>query len=165
VLKKVAGGGMVWGDATTLTFATPLRLQMVNGGDNNLVDSLFWQNAEAGTNITMIAGSSMTINGPFESTGTVKLGNNSASAAVGGVTIAGVATVGGTLGVTGAATLSNNLTVNGNSQLGDAVADTHSINRTVEAGVALSVDSVGTTGNYAAKFYSGGSLAAWIKHK
>ena len=46
-----------------------------------------------------------------------------------------------------------------------AKRDALGINKAAEAGVALSVDSVGTSGNYAAKFYSGGSLAAWIKKK
>ena len=68
--------------------------------------------------------------------------------------------------MTGAnATITNDLYVEGNSQLGNEVTDLHSINRINESGVALSVDSNGASGSYAAKFYSGGALAAWIRKK
>ncbi len=134
VLKKVAGGGMAWGDDNTglTSLGTPRRLQMVNDAAGGLIDSVFLQNA-GDTNISMLATSSMTVLGAF--------------------------------GTGGAATLGNTLAVAGNAQLGDATTDTHAINKAAEAGVALAVDSGGASGNYAAKFYSGGSLAAWIKKK
>lgn len=173
VLKASANGFLTWeaDNNTTMTFNTPYRLQMVNSTDDGLADTAFMQNA-GGTNITMVSGSSMTIlgdgtdglgvNGAAKFNGNVNLGDAAGDAitAVGAVTAQnGVSVTGGDVSVT------NNLTVNGNAQLGNAVSDTHAINRAVEAGVALSVDSVGTSGNYAAKFYSGGSLAAWIKKK
>jgi hypothetical protein len=134
VLKKVPGGGMVWGDDNTglTSLGTPRRLQMVNDTDDGLIDSVFQQNA-LDTNITMLATSSMTVLGAFGAGGAVELGNT--------------------------------LTVAENAQLGNTTSDTHSVNRAPEAGVALSVNSGGASGNYAAKFYSNGSLAAWLKKK
>lgn len=169
VLKATADGFLSWElDNTGLaSLGSAYRLQMVNGAGTGLVDSMFIQNA-GNTNITMISGSSLTVNGALEATGAAKfngavnLGDEAGDAilAVGAVTAQnGVAVTGGDVAVT------NNLTVNGSGRLGDAVSDTHGINKAAEAGVALSVDSVGTSGNYAAKFYSGGSLAAWIKKK
>lgn len=135
VLKKVAGGGMVWANDTdtgVTVLGSVRRLQMVNNTGDGLIDSAFLQNA-GDTNITMVATSSMTVLGAF--------------------------------GAGGAATLGNTLSVADNTQLGNATSDTHAINKAAEAGVALAVDSGGASGNYAAKFYSGGSLAAWIKKK
>ncbi|MBI5743147.1 MAG: hypothetical protein HY952_01225 [Elusimicrobia bacterium] len=122
VLKASANGFLYWGsDATGLsTLGSPYRLQMVNSAGDGLVDSMFIQNAGA-TNITMIAGSSMTFNGAMNTTANV--------------------------------------------QLGDSTGDNHGVNRAPEAGVAMAVDGSGTSGTYAAKFYSNGSLAAWIKKK
>ncbi|OGR45175.1 MAG: hypothetical protein A2X35_02125 [Elusimicrobia bacterium GWA2_61_42] len=136
VLKKDAGGGMAWGDDNTglTSLGTPRRLQMVNDGDNGLIDSVFQQN-ELDTNITMLATSSMTVLGALGAGGAVELGNT--------------------------------LAVADNVQLGNATSDIHGVNRAAEAGVALSVDSDGTpgAGKYAAKFYSSGVLAAWLKKK
>lgn len=173
VLKKNAAGYLDWAqDATGLSsLGSPYRLQMVNATSDGLVDSLFLQNA-GGTSITMIAASSMTIlgdgtdglgvAGAAKFSGTVNLGDAAGDAitAVGAVTAQnGVSVTGGDLSA------ANNLSAGGNATLGDAVTDTHAINTLVEAGTALKVDSVGVSGNYAAKFLSGGSLAAWIKKK
>lgn len=163
VLKASSDGFLYFGaDNTGLaSLGSPYRLQMVNAAGTGLVDSMFLQNA-GGTNITMLAGSSMTVSDNFSANGNVTLGDAAGDAitAIGAVTAQnGVAVTGGDVSVT------NNLTVNGNAQLGNAVGDTHGINTAPEAGTALKVDSVGTAGNYAAKFYSGGSLAAWIKKK
>ncbi|MDA8131643.1 MAG: hypothetical protein M0011_09095 [Elusimicrobia bacterium] len=173
VLKASANGFLTWETDNTglASLGSPYRLQMVNAAGTGLVDSQFIQNAGA-TNITMVSGSSMTIlgdgtdglgvNGAAKFTGNVNLGDAAGDA----ITAVGALTAQNGLSVTGGnAAVTNDLTVNGNAQLGNAVTDTHAMNRAVEAGVALSVDSVGTSGNYAAKFYSGGSLAAWIKKK
>lgn len=86
----------------------------------------------------------------------------------------GNTSIAGTLGVTGAATLSDNLTVNGNTTLGDAATDwivaKSSVTVDINGGVvddtsALTVKGTDSSGEYAAKFYSGANLAAWIKKK
>lgn len=174
VLKAGSDGFLTWeaDQNTVMTFATPLRLQMVNVADNNLIDSLFQQNAEAGTNITMVSGSSMTIlgdgtnglgvNGAAKLNGHVSLGDEAGDSvtAIGAVTAQnGVAVTGGDVAVT------NNLTVNGSARLGDAVTDDHGINVAAEDGVALKVAGEDVSNKYAAKFYSGANLAAWIKKK
>ncbi len=174
VLKASANGFLTWeaDQNTVMTFASPLRLQMVNVADNNLVDSLFLQNAEAGTNITMVSGSSMTILGDGNDGlgvyGAAKLNGNVTlgDAAGDAITAVGAVTAQNGVSVTGGdVTATNNLTVNANARFGDALTDTHGINTAPEAGTALKVDSAGASGNYAAKFYSGGALAAWIKKK
>ncbi|HAF95245.1 MAG: hypothetical protein A2021_02285 [Elusimicrobia bacterium GWF2_52_66] len=83
----------------------------------------------------------------------------------GSMTIVNNAGIGGTLGVTGAATMSDNLTVSSNTLLGANYGNRTAINRALESGVALSVAGDTKTGDYAAKFYSGASLAAWIRKK
>lgn len=173
VLKKNAAGYLDWAqDATGLSsLGSPYRLQMVNAASNGLVDSMLLQNA-GGTNITMIYGSSMTVlgdgtdglgvEGAAKFSGSVTLGDAAGDAitAVGAVTAQnGVSVTGGNLAA------ANNISANGNAVLGDALTDTHGMNTAPEAGTALKVDSAGTSGNYAAKFLSGGSLAAWIKKK
>lgn len=174
VLKASANGFLTWeaDQNTVMTFATPLRLQMVNVADNNLMDSLFLQNAEAGTNITMVSGSSMTIlgdgtdglgvNGAAKLNGHVYLGDEAGDSitAIGAVTAQnGVSVTGGDVNVT------NNLTINGSAKLGDAATDDHGINVAAEDGVALKVAGEDASNKYAAKFYSGANLAAWIKKK
>ena len=63
VLKSGGNGFLYWGtDNTAGAFATPYRIQMVNSAANSYADSVLAQNP-GGTNITMIAGSSMTIIG------------------------------------------------------------------------------------------------------
>lgn len=208
VLKKVAGGGMVWAnDSVGLDAASmgdPRYLQMPNAGETALENSSLRQD-DGQTSITLMNSSSMTVTGAFGVRGASRLdgavtlstntsiagaltlydnlsvSSNAVVAGTLGVTGAsslstlgtsGLATLNSasvttTLGVTGAATLSNNLTVNGNAKLGDAVTDIHGVNMNPEADVALAVNGDGTaaSGKYAAKFYSGGSLAAWIKKK
>lgn len=96
VLKKRADGSLMWatddtGAAGTLT-GTPLRLLMISASGTGGLPSLFIQNGDVGTNITLVSGSSLTILGD---------GTNG-------------------LGVTGATTLTGLLTVNGYSQFGSA---------------------------------------------
>ncbi|MDD2805395.1 MAG: hypothetical protein PHV33_07555 [Elusimicrobiales bacterium] len=172
VLKKVSGGGMVWAndDNTTMTFQTPYRIQMVNGTDTDLADSILLQNA-GGTGVTVqkadMGAASMTVTGAFGAfgaatfDGNVTLGSDSADL----IAANGDVDLNGKLNVDGASTFVSSMTAKGDTQLGDGTGDLHSINKAVETGVALSVDSGGASGNYAAKFYSGGSLAAWIKKK
>lgn len=116
VLKKVAGGGMVWGndvEGAGEIAGTPRRLVMFQADGTGGSDSQFQQDADD-AGITMISGSSLTIKGAFRADGAVSLGN--------------------TLGVTGAATLNDALTVqgatllNGNVGLGNAAGDLVTIN-------------------------------------
>lgn len=171
VLKKVAGGGMVWandndGGAASIT-GTPRRVTMIDASGTGLVSSQFLQNG-TDLGVTLMANSSMTVTGAFEAAGATKLnGNVNLGDATGdNITAAGLVTAQFGVSVTGGdVAVTNNLNVDGNARLGNAVSDTHGINKAAEAGVALSVDSAGASGNYAAKFYSNGSLAAWIKKK
>ena len=135
VLKKVAGGGMAWANDTD-TGVTVLGTARRLQMVNDTGDGL--------------------IDSTFQ--------QNAADTSITMLATSSM-TVLGAFGANGAVTLGNTLAVADNVQLGNAASDIHAINRAVEAGVALSVDSVGTSGNYAAKFYSGGALAAWIKKK
>lgn len=188
VLKAGADGFVTWeaDQNTVMTFATPLRLQMVNAADDNLMDSLFLQNAEAGTNITMVSGSSMTILGDGTNglgvSGATKLNGDTSILGANTFTVGtGLSSLGGALNVAGDADLSAKLNVDlaatfvssvtalGSVQLGDlAGTDEVAINMATgdaRADAALAVAGGGATGNYAAKFYSGADLAAWIKKK
>ncbi|MGD9642190.1 MAG: hypothetical protein AB7V08_05560 [Elusimicrobiales bacterium] len=73
--------------------------------------------------------------------------------------VAGAVDFDTTLNVEGSATL------RGNNQLGDAFTDDHGINVAPEDGVALKVAGEDVSNKYAAKFYSGANLAAWIRKK
>jgi len=67
----------------------------------------------------------------FSTTGAATIGTTlgvSGLATLGSASVTGAATVGGTLTVTGATTLNGNLTANGNTTLGDAAADTLTLN-------------------------------------
>lgn len=135
VLKKVAGGGMAWANDTD-TGVTVLGTPRRLQMVNDTGDGLIDS----------------------------ALMQNAADTSITMLATSSM-TVLGAFGVGGAATLGNTLTVADNTQLGNVSSDIHAINRAVEAGVALAVDSGGASGNYAAKFYSGGALAAWIKKK
>ena len=178
VLKADANGFVTWGtDLSGASGGSPYYIPMWDNTGNAFVKSPLVGNSNTPTNLTM-NGSSMTINGPFESSGTVKLGNSTAgagdvtivgAATVGGsLGVTGLATVGGTLGVTGAATLSDNLSVSSNTQLGNNIGNKTGINHAPEDGVALAVHGDVNSGNYVVKFYSGSdntNLTAWIKKK
>jgi uncharacterized cupin superfamily protein len=145
VLKAASDGFLYWGtdNDSVLGMGTAYRLQMVNAAGDALENSAFLQNS-AGSNITMVAGSSLTVNELMAQ---------------------GDAELLAKLSVLGASTFVSSMTARGNTQFGDSTADIHALNMAPETGVGLSVNSSGTGGNYAAKFYSGGSLAAWIKKK
>lgn len=145
VLKAGTDGFLYWGtdNDSVLGMGTAYRLQMVNASGDALENSAFLQSA-SGSNITMVAGSSITLNEML---------------------VQGDAELLAKLSVTGASTFVSSMTARGNTQFGDSTADIHALNMAPEAGVGLAVNSSGTGGNYAAKFYSGGSLAAWIKKK
>ena len=102
----------------------------------------------------------------------------------GNLGVTGNATVGGTLGITGAATADNDLTVKGNlmvwgtgtfsndvTTVQDAFLATTAAaavgvgTATPDAQTKLDVRGGGSSGNYAAKFYAGTDLAAWIRKK
>lgn len=145
VLKASSDGFLYWGvdQDSIMSLGTAYRLQMVNAAGTGLVDSLFRQD-ETGTSITMVAGSSITVNellaqGDFKTAGKLHASD--------------------------AATFVSSMTALANTQFGNSVSDIHGVNMAPETGTGLSVNSSGTSGNYAAKFYSGGSLAAWIKKK
>jgi len=192
VLKKVAGGGMVWGDdnlGAGEISGTARRLVMFQTDGGGGADSLLQQDA-GDTSITTVGSSSMTILGAFQANGVVKFngavtlgdaagdavtitGNATAAGTLdvtGASTLTGSVSMGNTLSVTGAATLSNTLAVTGTVSASDNVALS---SNTVIGGAIGAIDNnarlkvVGgsATGNYAATFYSGGSLAAWIKKK
>jgi hypothetical protein len=151
VLKASSNGFLYWGtDNSGLTnIGNPYRLQMVNTTSDGLVDSALLQNA-AGTNITMVTGSSLTVNNMM---------------ALNDVNLAAKLNVGGTSTFVSSVTVNSTLLVASDSQIGSANTNIHGVNKAAEANVGLAVDSNGNSGSYVAKFYSGGSLAAWIKHK
>ncbi len=168
VLKSLGDGFVYWGTPSQIPFnGTPFRLQMADADGNEIVDSLFLQNgADTGlpNGITLIKGSSLTVTGNFGAAGSGSFG--------GALDVTDIVTARNGLTVLGAdAYVSDNLKVHGdlevdgNSRLGKDTDALHSINRANEPGVALSVDSDGSSGSYAAKFYSGGTLAAWIRKK
>jgi len=168
VLKSGGDGYVYWGNDQQGAGITGLqnRLPMYDGA-TGMKESQFLQNT-GDLGISMISGSSFTINGPFESTGTVKLGNASASGAttvIGTLSVNGDVDLNARLNVDSFSTFVASMTTKGDTQFGDAIGEAHSINRATEAGVALSVDGTATPGSYVAKFYSNNSLAAWIKKK
>lgn len=120
-------------------------------------------------NAGYITASSAALSGQLIVLGTSTLTGNTGVA--GTLTSAGLVTASNGLSVTaGDAAVTNNLTVNGNSQLGDGLADIHGVNTAAETGTALKIAGEGTTGKFVAKFYSGDpavatNLAAWIKKK
>jgi hypothetical protein len=182
VLKKIAGGGMTWADDSVGAgeiAGIAGRLVMYQADGTGGIESMFHQ---SGNFLTLLSGSSMTILGDGTDglgvTGAVRLngatsilGSNNFTVGTGISSLGGILNVAGDvdlnarLNVDGTSTFVSSMTAKGDTQFGDATSDLHSINRVTEAGVALSVDSPGTSGNFAAKFYSGGSLAAWIKKK
>lgn len=247
VLKKQADGSMGWGPDNdggggALT-GLPLRLLVISNTGVGIVPSLFLQNSDAGTNITMVAGSSMTILGDGTDglgvTGAVRVdgdlnvngdvvmqgagrvvipglpaagtdaankdyvdfktsqsgpwGRNDPAGAVFLSTAAdsvgiGLASPAAKLHISSAgaapgdmlviissgpaaaqrifmADAAGSIFIKGNTQQGAASASFHGVNMAPAAGTALSVAGEDVSGDYAAKFYSGGSLAVWIKRK
>ena len=121
VMKSGGDGYVYWGtDNSGAVGGTAFRVPMWDNTSNAFVSSPLQGNSNTPTNLTLISGSSLTINGPFESTGTVKLGN--ATVGLGEVTIAGAATAQNGLSVTGITSL------NGAIILGDASADLLTMN-------------------------------------
>ena len=104
---------------------------------------------------------------------------SSASAALGGgIFISTHAYINNNLYVAENVEITGTLTVDGNTQLGDGATDDHGINIAVEDGIALKIqgdtgggatalETIGgaASGDYIAKFYSGGTMAAWIRTK
>ena len=121
VMKSGGDGYVYWGtDNSGAVGGGAYRVPMWDNTGNAFISSPFLGNSNTPTNLTMISGSSLTINGPFESTGTVKLGN--AVAGLGEVTIVGAATAQSGLSVAGLTSL------NGAITLGDAAADLLTMN-------------------------------------
>ncbi|MCM2267519.1 MAG: hypothetical protein NDI60_07050 [Elusimicrobiales bacterium] len=110
VLKKQPDGSMGWeadadGGAGGIT-GLPLRLLMVADTGSGAISSLFVQNANVGTNVTMLAGSSMTILGD---------GTN-------GLGVTGAVKINGPLSVTGAASVGGSIVVNSSAVFGAGVS-------------------------------------------
>jgi hypothetical protein len=149
VLKASSNGFLYWGtDATGLaTLGTARRIQMVNDAQNGLINSMFIQNA-LDTNITVMSGSSMTVNDLLAL-------NDVAMKAK--------------LSVDGAATFVSSVTAKGSVQLGDTPGtDEVAVNMAAgdaRATGALNVAGDTASGAFVAKFYSGADMAAWIKKK
>jgi hypothetical protein len=122
---------------------------MVNAGDTDLADSVLLQETGGG-GLTMLGTSSMTIYGILHTKGHILMGDNGA---VDQITMAGITTV------------MSSMTVTGDTQLGDVTTDRVGINRAVETNVGVAVAGPNGSGTYITKFYSGASLAAWIKTK
>lgn len=188
VMKSGGDGFAYWGIDLQGAGVTGLQNRITMYDDTlGMKESQFIQNP-SDLGISMISGSSFTVNGPFESTGAVKLG--SAISGTGDVTLVGAVTaqkglaVTGDLSVSGKTTLSDSVTLlgtssatirgaleaDGSTQLGDTKTGMHGINTAAEAGTALKVQGDDSTGSYIAKFYSGdpavsANLAAWIKKK
>lgn len=172
--------------AGTVNLPAPTSLYVGGGSDGQVMT----KNATTGTmqwaNVSsMVSGDSL---GTHIATMTLQMSNfgivNVASVTANGyittyssMTIGGAAGVGGALSVNGdvdlnarlnvdgTSTFVSSVTANGNVQLGDAVTDTHAVNMAPAADTALSVAGQNVAGDYAAKFYSGSNLAAWIRKK
>lgn len=96
---------------------------------------------------------------------------------IGTSTLTGLVGMGGALNVNGdvdlnarlnvdlSATFVSSVTAKGDTRFGDAVTDIHGVNMAPAADTALSVAGQSVSGDFAAKFYSGAALAAWIKKK
>lgn len=138
VLKASGNGFLTWENDNTglASLGGAYYLQMVNGAGTGLVNSLFLQNA-GGTALTLVSGSSLTVQGAFQADGAAKFGS--------------------TLELTGAATL------NGNVGLGNAAGDLVTINgqssfvagSTFTAGAYF--QSVSSFSNVANVHYGGGA--------
>ena len=61
--------------------------------------------------------------------------------------------------------IATTITASGSVQLGDAYDDIHGVNMLPVAGTGLAVAGTAATGEFAAKFYSGAALSAWIRKK
>ena len=123
VMRKQADGSLTWSDSGSAGLTgTPLRLLMIDSDGAGAAPSLFLQNADDGvnaTNITMVAGSSMTILGisggdGLGVTGAVKI-DGALSVLNGGLT-----SLSGALTVTGASTLTGALNVDNAAYFGAA---------------------------------------------
>lgn len=188
ILKKIPGGGMVWGNDDTGGFTSGAQNWIPMYSGTGLAASRLLQDP-ANNGVTLMT-SSMTIQG----IGGFGLGVAGATSLSGALTVVGAnaTTLGGTLGVTGASSLSTlgtsglatlnsasittTLAVTGAATLSSTLAVTDNVahsSNTVMGGAIGAIDDnarlkvVGGTaaGNYAATFYSGASLAAWIKKK
>ncbi|HAT71642.1 MAG TPA: hypothetical protein DCS63_02370 [Elusimicrobia bacterium] len=184
VLKKVAGGGMVWAsdlDGAGEMTGTPRQIVMFQTDGSGGMDSQLQQDAnDAG--ITMLTGSSMTILGNGADglgvSGATKLNGNTSvlgantftvgtglASLGGGVNVGGDADLNAKVNVDGTATFMSSMTALGNTQFGDAVADTHGFNMAPEAETAVSIAGQPVSGDFAVKFYSGTALIGGMRKK
>lgn len=153
--KNTATGAMQWSDVSALVSGDNLG--------NHVATTTLSMSAFDIAGAGYVTASSAALSGQLIVYGTSTLTGNTG---VGGTLIsAGLVTAQNGLSVTGNASISSNITANGNSQFGDADTDIHGVNMAPAANTALSVAGQNVSGDYAAKFYSGASLAAWIKKK
>ena len=178
VLKNDGSGFAYWADDDTgdaALIGAPKYLTRYQDGGSGIIASSLVQ--DLATSLTLMS-SSMTVQGAFGASGNATLGGTldvTDASTLAALTASGLVTANLGLSVTGAdASISTNLSVDGNAQLGDALSDDHGVNIAPEAGIALKVsgDTDGIeviggdqTNEYAAKFYSGVDLAAWIRKK
>ncbi|MBI4801028.1 MAG: hypothetical protein HY796_00730 [Elusimicrobia bacterium] len=160
---------------------SPLAKLHVSSNNAAAADYLFIVSSgplAANNRLTIKVDGQTNLSGTLGVTGDVdldaKLNVDGTSTFVSSVTAKSNMGIAGTLGVTGAAALSDNLTVNGNTTLGNAATDwivaKSSTTIDIAGGAvdntsALTVKGTDSSGIYAAKFYSGANLAAWIKKK
>ncbi|HAT71835.1 MAG TPA: hypothetical protein DCS63_03370 [Elusimicrobia bacterium] len=154
VLVKVAGGGLDWGTVSS----------MVSG--DNLGSHIATMTLQMG-NFGIVNVASITANGYITTYSSMSVGTE--------LIVAGTSALNGDvdmnakLNVDQDATFISSVTALGNVQLGDATGtDKVTVNMPAadpRADAALTVAGIATSGVYAAKFYSGADLAAWIKKK
>jgi hypothetical protein len=114
-------------------------------------------------NAGYITASSAALSGQLVVYGTSTLTGNTG---VGGaLNVTGDEVLTGKLNVAGTSTFVSSVTAQGDSQLGSAYTNKHGVNMAPAANTALSVAGQSVSGDYAAKFYSGATLSAWIKKK
>jgi len=146
------------GDEVGVGIAAPLAKLHVSSNNPNAGDFIF-----------------VVSSGPLAANNIFTVKGDMSSNLLGTLTIAELLTAQNGLSVTGGdAAITNNLTVNGNTTLGDAADDwivaKSSVTIDIAGGAvddtsALTVKGTDSSGEYAAKFYSGADLAAWIKKK
>lgn len=148
--KNTTTGTMQWADVSSMvsgdnlgTHIATTTLQMSNFGIVNV--------ASITANGYITTYSSMTVGGV---------------AGIGGaLNVNGDADLNAKLNVDGASTFVSSVTALGNTQMGDAYTDTHSVNMAPAADTGMSIAGQNVPGDYVVKLYSGALLSAWLRKK
>jgi hypothetical protein len=150
MIKDGSTGALKWGSVASMV-----------SGDNmgNHIATTTLQMSNFG--IVNVA--SITANGYITTYSSMTIGGNAGVG--GGLIVAGDENLTGKLNVQGTSTFVSSVTAQGNSQIGSAYTNVHGINMAPAADTGLSIAGQSVAGDYAAKFYSGATLAAWIKKK